>query len=415
MRPAPVRPTAPPRRAPAAPAAALLAWLLLPTAIALAQPELTAFASRFYTLHTNLDREEAIPYGRHMDAVFAEYQKRFAGFREGAPGAMSLYLFRTQQQYEQFLERHRINAANTGGMFFVQNRLQGLATFVQGRGVHATFAVLQHEGFHQFAFHHIGPDLPNWVNEGIAQYFEDAVLVGDQMYQGLANARRVAAVKASLAARKIIPFDKLLPMSQDQWHKAVTAGSEEAAQLYDQSWSMVYFLIHGEEGRYRAAFERYLFLVSKGKDGGTAFREAFGAPDTAAFRQRWEEFARTIEPDPVNVALERMEFLGESLRFLKQRGETMPTSMEALRVRLRAIRFQAVKRDQHGLTIRASGTDETLYRYRRADGAEAQFKLLTPEGKDLLPRIAAPGLRPEPTLVWSRDRQSQLVQELSFR
>ncbi|MCX5660938.1 MAG: DUF1570 domain-containing protein [Planctomycetota bacterium] len=380
-----------------------------------AEPDLTTFTTKFYTIHTNLNREETIPFGRHMDAVYAEYQKRFAGFRAGTPGAMSLYLFRTQEQYEAFLMRHKINGANTGGMFFVQSRLQGLATFVQGKSISATFSVLQHEGFHQFAFHHIGPDLPNWVNEGIAQYFEDSVLVGDQMYQGLANARRVAAVKASIASHSTIPFDKLLPMSQDQWHKAVVAGSDEAAQLYDQSWSMVYFLIHAEEGRYRAAFENYLQLVSKGKDGGTAFKEAFGAPDTAGFRQRWEEYARTIEPDPVNVALERMEFLGEAMRFLKKRGEAVPTTMDALRFRLKAIRFQAVKRDQHGLTTKASGTEESLYRYNRSDGVEATFKMLPADGKDLLPRITAPGLRPEPTLVWWRDSQNQLMQDLSFR
>lgn len=380
-----------------------------------AVPGLIPYSTKFYTIHTNLNREEAIPFGRHMDAVFAEYQKRFAGFRSATPTAMALYLFRTQEQYETFLLNHRINGANTGGMFFVQGRLQGLATFVQGKSVNTTFSVLQHEGFHQFAYHHIGPDLPNWVNEGIAQYFEDSVLAGDQMYQGLANARRVAAIKASLTAHNVIPFEKLLSMSQAEWHKAVVAGSDEAAQLYDQSWSMVYFLIHAEDGRYRAAFENYLQLVSKGKESNAAFREAFGAPDTAGFRQRWEEYARTIEPDPVNIAMERMEFLGESLRFLKKRGEAVPTSMEALRVKLRAIRFQAVKRDQHGLTKRVSGTDESLYRFNRSDGVEMMFKMLPTEGKELLPRITAPGLRPEPTLIWWRDAQGQLMQDITFK
>ncbi|MEL7089807.1 MAG: hypothetical protein AAGL98_15410, partial [Planctomycetota bacterium] len=34
--------------------------------------ELRVFASHHYHIHTNLSREETVPYGRHMDAVFGQ-------------------------------------------------------------------------------------------------------------------------------------------------------------------------------------------------------------------------------------------------------------------------------------------------------------------------------------------------------
>ena len=53
------------------------AWFLLISTAAstLAQPQpgrgdLQTFTSKNYTIHTNLRREEARPFGAHMDAVF---------------------------------------------------------------------------------------------------------------------------------------------------------------------------------------------------------------------------------------------------------------------------------------------------------------------------------------------------------
>ena len=123
-------------------------------------PPLTRYTSRQYTIYTNLDREETKEFAAHMDAVFSEYKRRFANFTQHDHKAMDLYLFRTQDQYQQFLAEHDINAANTGGMFFIQEDLRGLATWTADKSRTQTFEVLlQHEGFHQFAFAYIGPDL----------------------------------------------------------------------------------------------------------------------------------------------------------------------------------------------------------------------------------------------------------------
>ena len=49
---------------------------------------------------------------------------------------------------------------------------------------------------------------------------------------------------------------------------------------------------------------------------------------------------------------------------------------------------------------------------------EARFsgaRVSAPERNDLPPRINAPGLRPEPTLVWKRDPQGALIQDIVFK
>lgn len=59
--------------------------------------------------------------------------------------------------------------------------------------------------------------------------------------------------------------------------------------------------------------------------------------------------------------------------------------------------------------------DPDLYRYVRHNGSAGLFRLLEPARDDLPARITAAGLRPEPTLVWSRDNDGNLVQDIEYR
>jgi Protein of unknown function (DUF1570) len=393
-------------------AAAVLVGLL--TASHSAAQELQQFRSRSYLIHTNLTRDEVRAFGKHMDTVYAQYEERFREFHTRSKAQMPLYLLRTEDQYQRFMTSQNIDATNTGGMFFFSPTSQGLATWTQGRSRSQAFQVLQHEGFHQFAFNRLGRELPTWINEGLAQYFEDAIIVGDHMTTGLANARRVEQVRRALESRTAIDFAWLVGISADQWSDTLRGEPDRAALMYAQSWSVVFFLIHGENDRYQPAFARYLQKVSAGRDSQTAFREVFGEDSLRPLASRWAEFADKQQPDPLNTAASRMEFLGEALRFMYQRGEPAPRTLARLRDSLQARHF-VLTRKAHGITTEVTADDPDLYRYRRHNGSTGLFKLLEPARDDLPQRITATGLNPEPTLVWSRDADGKLVQDIEYR
>jgi len=392
----------------------ILGAALLPIGPAAAAAKRISSPKGRYLIHTNLTSTETRLYGRHMDAVFAEYQRRFEHLGGGGGETMPLYLFRTQQQFVGFLGSHGIRAQNTSGMFFVQPSVRGLATWTQGKSLSKTFAVLQHEGFHQFAHVYFGHGLPVWLNEGIAQYFEDGVFAKGKMELGIANGRRIETVRWALKNGKQIDFDDLLNMTDEQWKQRVVSGHESGSLLYAQSWSIVFFLIHGEKGRYKKAFEDYLRQVADGVRNDDAFRSAFRTSDTAPFRRRWVKFAMQVKPDALNTALRRMEFLGEGLRLLHERRTRPPKSLAALRGQLQRVSFHTI-RQTHGFKEEASAANESVYRYTMANGARAQFQLLEASGADLPPRIVGRGLSPEPTLIWSRDAEGKLVQAFAYR
>ncbi len=396
--------------------AALAACLASSPATAVDPDELSKFDSRFYTIHTNLGVDEVRPYALHMDRVFAEYGRRFSSFKTRDRRQMPLYLLRTRQDYNTLLSKFGINASASGGMFFTRRQVQGLATWVddENRSHDYMLEVLQHEGFHQFANAYIGGDLPVWVNEGLAEYFGDGLLVGSGMKLGLATDNRVKTVRHMIRENTAIGFDELLDISSQQWHDNMLNGSPRGAMQYDQSWSIVHFLIHGDGGRYRRAFEKYLQLVSQGRLSSKAFRQAFQTEDTTAFRKRWEQYIHDLKPDPLSTAVGRLRFLARGLKYLKANNQPAPANLDALRQALQRHGFRLTS-TSHGIETVKSASDESFYYFIRDNGSESRFEMLEPEAAGLLPRITAPGLRPQPTLVWHSDHSGGLESDIQYK
>ena len=123
---------------------------------------------------------------------------------------------------------------------------------------------------------------------------------------------------------------------------------------------------------------------------------------------------RNLAPDPLSAALARMAFLGEGLRYFAEKGEPAPENLDELRRRLQQIRFRTIF-TKHGFQATTYATDQTVYAYTPSGGIERPFQLLASVLADLPPQLTAPGLQPEPTLTWRRDKAGALVQTSSYR
>jgi len=392
-------------------------WLLVvwsAFSLASAADSWKRFNSQHYAIYTNISKREADSIGRHMDLIFAEYTRRFGSFRKRFEGAMPLYLLRTRQQYINLMRSFGFDASASGGMFFFSPKASGLATWIEGVPMSRTLETLQHEGFHQFAHAYIGSDLPVWINEGLAEYFGDGLIVRNRMKVGMTSQRRLGIIQDAIRHHKVIDFDQLLGTTSDQWLQNLQMDASRGYLQYQQSWSMVYFLIHGDNGKYRKAFEQYLLLVNNGHASRQAFVMAFGTEDTTSFRRRWQRYVLALKPDELATAIARMQFLGRGLAFLKQEAKPIPNSMAALRRALQTFGFRVIWMN-HGVQEIIQAKDESVYRFLRHNGAHGTFKMLEAKSNHLLPRIVAAGLRPEPTLVWFSDSKGQLEFRFQYR
>ncbi len=393
----------------------LLVILLSLSQAALAGAKLRRYESQHYKVATTLSKTVSEDISSHMDRIFKEYRRRFGKeFRLKKKGKMNLYLFQSQKQYETFLNHYNLNGSNSGGMFFVTRRIRGLATFVGKRSLTQTLRVLQHEGFHQFAVDYVSSSMPVWLNEGLAEYFEDGLLVKQGLRLGFANSRRLASIKAAIKRHKLIPLEELLSMSGKQWRQTLIKHPERAELLYDQAWSVVYYLTKSNGGMYQKGLVNYLKKVRIGRGNFLEFKKSLGIVDFKIFEKQWQRYLFKLRPNSLMDAIQRMEFLGHGMRYLSENNKTMPKSTIHLRKSLRNMGFAtAVK--QHGVRIKISSLDDKVYFYNTYNGPLKRFRCLTPTRSGLPPRLTAPGLKPEPTLTWRKTRTGQLISKIEYR
>jgi hypothetical protein len=213
------------------------------------------------------------------------------------------------------------------------------------------------------------------------------VPVGDRLLTGQATPRLLDDVRQAIENDAHIPFPRMLTLTAAEWNEQVK--SRRADVLYKQAWSMVQFLIHGDGGRYEASLARYLKRLNEGIPSRQAFTEIFG-PDIGAFEKRWKQYALEAGPGSFITALERIEFLAEGARALRQRG-IVPESLDELKAQLRAIDFRHL-----------TGHDDPAVKLRAAD--DASFSIPMDHLTDRQPVFVIE----KPTLYRKTSRQREM-------
>jgi hypothetical protein len=322
-----------------------------------------------YWFKSDIDPDLANDLALHMNRMYEEYARRLASLPARSPEKLNVLMFATQQDYLLTLRsRYGIDGTGSGGMFFVGPQGSGLAFWIEGLPRRRIEHVMQHEGFHQFAYSRFGNDLPIWVNEGLAEFFGNSIMVNRNLIIGQTNPRVISHLKDAIERKTYIPLVDMLSMSGQQWNQQVKVGS--AGLQYEQAWSMVHFLAYADNGRYRKAFEGYLRLLNQGVTSYNAFVQAFGTGDVTAFEQRWVEYASDAKPSSFFTAMERAEFLAEGLLELGRR-KMLPDSMDDLKEKLREIDFEYTIL-AHGHELILTAEDDDLFVIPQDDLARKQ-------------------------------------------
>jgi hypothetical protein len=322
--------------------------------------------SRYYRIRTDLPLAEARALATHLDTMYEEYSRGLAALEIREKELLDVYLFAKQ------------------GVFFVGPLGSGLALFTEHLSMRRVEQVVQHEGFHQFAFSRFGTNLPIWVNEGLAEFFGEAMVVDGRVIIGQANPRVLAVVRDAIEKETTIPFRQMLTMTGEQWNSRVRTG--DATLQYHQAWSMVHFLVVADGQRYANAFDDYLKRLNNDVPSEQAFVAAFGS-DIDAFEQTWKEFMNGATPGAFASAMERLEFLAEGMLELHRRG-TYVQSVADLRKGLREIGF-VYDVGGHGMRARLEAGDDELYTIPRDDlnGGQALFAMAEPKRRGRRPTV----------------------------
>jgi hypothetical protein len=175
------------------------------------------------------------------------------------------------------------------------------------------FALLYHEAFHAYVGTFVYPprkpeevkagkgtgELPRWLNEGLAQIFESAVVEAGELRVDHPDRDRLERAKHWLKGKNggaLVPLGDLLTTGRDAFlasHADQKAASDRA---YLTSWALAYYLTFDRRLIGTEAFNKYLVGVNGGGDARKAFAELAGK-DLPTFEKDWHDYLIRLRPN----------------------------------------------------------------------------------------------------------------------
>jgi hypothetical protein len=149
--------------------------------------------------------------------------------------------------------------------------------------------VLAHEGFHQFIGYELGLQIPTWLNEGTAQYFETSSITGSHFNVGQISRNKLLYAQALILNKKAPPLAQLVT-----WDQATFYANANVA--YPMSWALVYYLLNSNNDRYeQSRFRRYLQDLKFGNDSFRSLQREFGS-DVNRWQADFEDYILHLKP-----------------------------------------------------------------------------------------------------------------------
>jgi hypothetical protein len=275
-----------------------------------------------------------------MDAMYDEYNRRLSDFDLRADRKpLDVFLFDRKRDYAAFTQNRY---QNTGGVFVpAQNRL---IAYLDGQR-DVLRRTLAHEAFHQFAYKATGANMPIWLNEGLAQLFEEAIWTGETFLMNQVPPRRVRQLQSDVRTNRVLSLKLIMGFTPEKWAANLAGDSAAGSTQYNQAWAMVHYMAYGERGENGAKLVEMLKAIAEGKSGAEAFSASFGN-NLENFRAGFERHALDLKPTAEASLIDRHDVLADLFGQLSERGKRFPNvyefrkAAETMKYRLRYTRGQ---------------------------------------------------------------------------
>ncbi len=268
------------------------------------------YAARYHVIYTDLPKEQVYEAVARITAIAEEYHRRTRKFSGKISKKLPFYLYRRYEDYQKSLD----------------GKMQGSAGVYDGVCLRAAmdverfsrediWHVIQHEGWHQFAHMVVSRKvrLPIWLDEGIAEYFGEAIWTGDGIVTGVIDTGktfrkqdrtyvregRMQRVQRRIKANQFRPFVRIIRMTHSQWTEEMDIVN------YDQVWSMVQFFVHAKDGKYRRKFTAYINDATRGRPSLPAFKRHFGR-NLSDLQKEYNEWWLSMEGNPTADLYDRI-------------------------------------------------------------------------------------------------------------
>jgi hypothetical protein len=162
------------------------------------------------------------------------------------------------------------------------------------------FAVLSHEAFHAYLASVVYPPPaagpPRWLNEGLAQIFETAVVEAGELRVGHADRDRLARAKELVRKKELVPLARLLRATPQDFLAAHAADRSATDVHYLTAWAIAYHLTFERRLLGTTFLERYFQALARDADPEVAFAELVGQP-VSEYEAAVHRYLLRLQPD----------------------------------------------------------------------------------------------------------------------
>ena len=257
-----------------------------------AAPSIADFANvtdRRYQVFAQGGHQMGLEINMFMNAVLGQYEKFFNNWT-GKAGAR-VVVFDNPTDFRRYAgDVTSLSHAGLAGYCHLKtdeagNQFYELVTYQDAN----LWRVLAHEGFHQFIGYELGQQIPIWLNEGMAQYFETCYNIGTHFYVGQISRSKLLYAQALIVNKQAPPLAQMI-----QWDRATFYANANVA--YPMSWALVYYLLNSNNDHFeQSQFRRYLQDLKSGKNDIKSLQWRFGS-NSNHWQADFEDYILHLKP-----------------------------------------------------------------------------------------------------------------------
>jgi Tfp pilus assembly protein PilF len=231
-----------------------------------------------FSLFSNAGQRRTAELARGLEQLREVLERLTGGLVFDSPVETRIFVFKNDVTMEPYLLGFSDTSMEVGGYF--RSTEDGNYVVVNATAGDHPFRVVNHEYLH-FVMRNTIPDLPLWLDEGLAEYYSTFGIAGGKAYIG----RVLPGHLQLLQSGPLLPLEELLAVDSATLH---AGKSRWISRVYAQSWALTHYLLASSADQGGSA--KALFAaIRQGVDSRTALERAYRT-DLASLEQALTDY-----------------------------------------------------------------------------------------------------------------------------